>query len=211
VSGLPGFWQERSATNAVEQLLAIVQIQAAVRRDGGPQDIPVAEIVPGDIVILNAGALVPGDCLVQESTDLFVDEAMLTGETFPVEKAVAVLSTETPLGQRTNALWMGTHVVSGSAKALVIRTGKDTDFGEVSERLQLRPQETAFEHGIRQLGSFLMEVTLVLVGAIFAINVSLARPVLDPFPFPWLSRSGSRRNCSQPPASAPKKTWCSSS
>jgi Mg2+-importing ATPase len=71
----------------VEKLLAIVQIQAAVLRDGGPQDIPVAEIVPGDIVILSAGDLVPGDCLVQESTDLFIDEAMLTGETFPVEKA----------------------------------------------------------------------------------------------------------------------------
>ena len=160
VSGLLGFWQERSATNAVEKLLAIVQIQAAVLRDGGPKDIPVAEIVPGDIVILNAGALVPGDCLVQESTDLFVDEAMLTGETFPVEKAVSVLSAETPLGQRTNVLWMGTHVVSGSAKALVIRTGKDTEFGKVSERLKLRPQETAFEHGIRQFGYFLMEVTL---------------------------------------------------
>lgn len=183
VSGLLGFWQERSATNAVEKLLAIVQIQAAVLRDGGPKDIPVEEIVPGDIVILNAGALVPGDCLVQESTDLFVDEAMLTGETFPVEKAVSVLSAETPLGQRTNVLWMGTHVVSGSAKALVIRTGKDTEFGKVSERLKLRPQETAFEHGIRQFGYFLMEVTLVLVVAIFAINVYLARPVLDSFLF----------------------------
>jgi len=183
VSGLLGFWQERSATNAVEKLLAIVQIHTAVLRDGGPKDIPVAEIVPGDIVILNAGALVPGDCLVQESTDLFVDEAMLTGETFPVEKAVAVLSAETPLGQRTNAPWMGTHVVSGSAKALVIRTGKDTEFGKVSERLKLKPQETAFEHGIRQFGYFLMEVTLVLVVAIFAINVYLARPVLDSFLF----------------------------
>jgi Mg2+-importing ATPase len=155
VSGLLGFWQERSATNAVEKLLAIVQITAAVRRDGGPKDIPVEEIVPGDIVILDAGDVVPGDCLVQGSTDLFVDEAMLTGETFPVEKAVAVLSAETPLGQRTNVLWMGTHVVSGSATALVIGTGKETEFGKVSERLRLRPQETDFEHGIRQFGYFL--------------------------------------------------------
>ena len=108
---------------------------------------------------------------------------MLTGETFPVEKAVAVLPAETPLGQRTNALWMGTHVVSGSAKALVISTGKETEFGKVSERLKLRPQETEFERGIRQFGYFLMEVTLVLVVAIFAINVYLARPVLDSFLF----------------------------
>ena len=183
VSGLLGFWQERGASNAVEKLLAIVQIKAAVLRDGSSKEIPVEEIVPGDIVILNAGDIVPGDGLVQESKDLFIDEAMLTGETFPVEKAVAVLPAETPLGQRTNALWMGTHVVSGSATALVIRTGKETEFGKVSERLKLRPQETEFERGIRQFGYFLMEVTLVLVVAIFAINVYLARPVLDSFLF----------------------------
>ncbi len=182
-SGLLGFWQEHSATNAVEKLLAIVQVKAAVLRDGSSKEIPVEGIVPGDIVILNAGDIVPGDCLVQESNDLFVDEAMLTGETFPVEKAVAVLSAEIPLGQRTNALWMGTHVVSGSATALVIRTGKETEFGKVSERLKLRPQETDFESGIRQFGYFLMEVTLVLVVGIFAINVYLARPVLDSFLF----------------------------
>ena len=183
VSGLLGFWRERSATDAVEKLLAIVQIKAAVLRDGGPKEIPVEEIVPGDMVILNAGGIVPGDCLVQESKDLFVDEATLTGETYPVEKSVGVLAAAAPLGQRTNALWMGTHVVSGSAKGLVVRTGKDTEFGKVSERLKLRPQETEFEHGIRRFGYFLMEVTLVLVIAIFAINVYLARPVLDSFLF----------------------------
>ncbi|HEX9146552.1 MAG TPA: magnesium-translocating P-type ATPase, partial [Candidatus Binatia bacterium] len=183
VSGLLGFWQEHSATNAVQKLLAIVQIKAAVLRDGVSQEIPVEDIVPGDIVILNAGDIVPGDCLVQESKDLFVDEATLTGETYPVEKSAGVLAAETPLGQRTNSLWMGTHVVSGNAKAFVIRTGKDTEFGKVSERLKLRPPETDFEQGIRRFGYFLMEVTLVLVIAIFAINVYLARPVLDSFLF----------------------------
>src|ERR1035437_6400502 len=89
-SGLLGFWQEYSATNAVEKLLAMVQIKASVLRDGKPNEIPVEEIVPGDIVILNAGDVVPGDCLVDESRDLFVDEATLTGETYPVEKSVGV-------------------------------------------------------------------------------------------------------------------------
>ena len=130
VSGLLGFWQERGATNAVEKLLSIVRIKAAVLRDGSVKEIPVEEIVPGDIVILNAGDIVPGDCLLQESNDLFVDEAMMTGESFPVEKAVAVLPVETPLGQRTNAIWMGTHVVSGSGKALVINTGRETECGK---------------------------------------------------------------------------------
>ena len=163
VSGLLGFWQERGASNAIAKLLSIVQIKAEVLRDGSSKEIPVEEIVPGDIVILNAGDIVPGDGLVQESKDLFVDEAMLTGETFPVEKAAALLPVETPLGQRTNALWMGTHVVSGSATALVVRSGKETEFGKVSERLKLRPNETDFEQGIRQFGYFLGEVTLVLV------------------------------------------------
>lgn len=179
VSGLLGFWQEYSATNAVEKLLAVVRIKATVLRDGSPHEIPVEEIVPGDIVILDAGDMVPGDCLVDESKDLFIDEATLTGETYPVEKSIGMLAAETPLGQRTNALWMGTHVVSGSAKALVINTGTQTEFGKISEHLRVRPQETDFERGIRHFGYFLMEVTLVLVMAIFAINVYLARPVLD--------------------------------
>ena len=183
VSGLLGFWQERGAKDAVEKLLAIVQIKASVLRDGAPKDIPVEEIVPGDIVVLNAGDVVPGDCLLQVSKDLFVDEATLTGETYPVEKVVAVLPADTPLGQRTNALWMGTHVVSGTAMGLVVHTGRETEFGKVSDRLKLRPQETEFEHGIRRFGYFLMEVTLVLVVAIFAINVLLARPPLDSFLF----------------------------
>ncbi|MGD1007227.1 MAG: magnesium-translocating P-type ATPase [Ignavibacteriaceae bacterium] len=182
-SGLLGFWQERGASNAVKKLLSIVQIKAAVMRDGSSKEIPVEEIVPGDIVILHAGDIIPGDGLIQESKDLFIDEAMLTGETFPAEKVASVLSAETPLGQRTNSLWMGTHVVSGSATALIIRTGRETEFGKVSDRLKLRPPQTEFERGIRQFGYFLMEVTLLLVVAIFAINVYLARPVLDSFLF----------------------------
>ncbi|OHD70814.1 MAG: magnesium-translocating P-type ATPase [Spirochaetes bacterium RBG_16_49_21] len=183
ISGLLGFWQEHSASNAVEKLLAMVQIKAAVLRDGNQQEIPVEDIVPGDIVVLNAGDIVPGDCLLLESKDVFVDEAMLTGETFPVEKAVSVLPADTALAQRTNTVWMGTHIVSGDAKALVIGTGKETEFGKVSERLKLKPPETEFEHGIRRFGYFLGEVTLVLVVIIFAVNVYLHRPVLDSFLF----------------------------
>ena len=178
-----GFWQEYGASNAVEKLLSIVQIKVSVMRDGIVKEVPQEQIVPGDIVVLDAGDIIPGDGLVQESKDLFVDEAMLTGETFPVEKMTAVLPVETLLSQRTNTLWMGTHVVSGSATALIVHTGKETEFGKVSERLKLRPQETEFEHGIRRFGYFLMEVTLVLVVVIFAVNVYLGRHILDSFLF----------------------------
>ncbi len=183
VSGLLGFWQERGAANAIEKLLSVVQIKAEVLRDGAMREIPVEEIVSGDIVILNAGDVIPGDCLIIESKDLFVDEAALTGETYPEDKMPGTFPEETPLAQRTNTLFMGTHVVSGSAKALVVHTGKETEFGKVSERLALRPPETEFERGVRRFGYFLMEVTLLLVIIIFAVNVYLARPVLDSFLF----------------------------
>jgi Mg2+-importing ATPase len=183
VSGMLGFWQEHSATNAVAKLLAMVQIKSKIFRDGSKKEVPVEEIVPGDIAILGAGDIVPGDCVLLESKDLYVDEAMLTGETFPVEKAVSVLAHDTALAQRANTVWMGTHIVSGSATAIVTLTGKNTEFGKVSERLNLKAPETEFEHGIRKFGYFLGEVTLVLVVIIFAINVYLHKHVLDSFLF----------------------------
>jgi len=183
VSGFLGFWQERGAVNAVEKLYAIVQIKATVVRNGDPKEVPIEEVVPGDIVFIKASDVVPGDCLLLESKDLFVDEATLTGETYPVEKSIGILPPETPLSQRTNSLFMGTHVVSGSARAVVIRTGKETEFGKVSERLKLRPPETEFERGVRRFGYLLMEITLVLVIAVFAINVYFTRPVLESFLF----------------------------
>jgi Mg2+-importing ATPase len=183
VSGLLGFWQERGAVNAAQKLLAIVQIKATVLRSGESKEVTLEEVVPGDIVVISAGDAIPGDCLLLESKDLFVNEATLTGETYPVEKSIGVLPPETLLSQRTNSLFMGTHVVSGSAKAIVIRTGKETELGKVSERLKLRPPETEFEHGVRRFGYLLMEVTFVLVIAVFAINVYFKRPVLESFLF----------------------------
>ncbi|HTY24947.1 MAG TPA: magnesium-translocating P-type ATPase [Desulfomonilaceae bacterium] len=182
-SGLLGFWQERGAANAVEKLLAIVQIKATALRDGVTTKVPLQEIVPGDVVLVSAGDVIPGDCLVIESKALYVDEATLTGETYPVGKSVEVTDAEAPLAQRKNVLWMGTHVVSGSSTAVVVHTGKQTEFGKVSERLELRPEETEFERGVGRFGYFLMEVTLMLVIAIFAVNVYLHKPVLDSFLF----------------------------
>jgi Mg2+-importing ATPase len=182
-SGCLGFWQERGAADAVAKLLAIVQVKATVLRDGKQVDVPVEQVVPGDVVVLTAGNLVPGDCLLLEATDLYVDEATLTGETFPVAKEPGVAAVDAPIAQRLGAVFMGTHVVSGAASALVVHTGKATELGQVSARLEARIPETEFEHGVRRFGYFLMEVTFVLVIAIFAINVYLHKPVLDSFLF----------------------------
>jgi len=183
ISGLLGFWQEQGASNAVEKLLALVQVKATVLRNGESQEIPNQEVVPGDIVLLCAGKNIPGDCLVLESKDLSVDEAALTGETYPVDKISGVLPAETELSQRTNSLYMGTNVISGTGKAVVVCTGKETEFGKVSERLKLRSPETEFERGLSKFGYFLMEVTLILVVLIFVANVYLHRPVLESFLF----------------------------
>ena len=107
----------------------------------------------------------------------------MTGETYPVEKEAALLPSETPLAGRTNSLFMGTHVISGTARAVAVYTGKQAKFGKISERLKLKPQETEFEHGIRRFGFFLLEVTLSLVIVIFAVNVYFHRPVLEAFLF----------------------------
>jgi Mg2+-importing ATPase len=182
-SGLLGFWQEVGAAGAVEKLLSIVEIKAVILRNGDVVEIPLAEVVPGDITVLSAGGGIPGDCLLLESVGLFVDEAALTGETYPTEKSVGVRAFDTPLAQRSNVLYMGTHVISGTGKAVVVKTGLATEFGAVSQRLSLRVPENEFERGIRHFGYLLMEVTLLLVIVIFAINVYLARPVLDSFLF----------------------------
>lgn len=182
-SGFLGFWQERGANRSVLKLLSMIHVTATVLRDGAELEVPIDQVVPGDIVRLKAGDNIPGDCALIESKDLFVDEATLTGETFPQEKLVSPVARDTPLAARTNTLWMGTHVMSGSALVVVARVGKDTEFGKISDRLKRRPAMTEFELGIHRFGYFLLEITLLLVLAIFAANVFLHRPVLDSFLF----------------------------
>jgi Mg2+-importing ATPase len=179
LSGLLGFWQERGANRAVEALLAVVRVKAEAVRDGRAVEVPVEEMVPGDVVLLNAGDVIPGDCLVLESRTLLVDEAALTGETYPVEKMAGLAPAASPLGQRTNALFLGTHVVSGSGRALVVTTGRATQFGRVSEHVAERQVETGFERGMTAFGYLLVRAMVVLVTAIFVVNVALARPLID--------------------------------
>jgi Mg2+-importing ATPase len=183
ISGCLGFWQEKGAANAVKELLAMVQITVSVRRDGLIKELASDCLVPGDMVMFKAGDVIPSDCLIVSSDNLFIDEAILTGESYPVEKLEGVLPIETPLSQRTNALWMGTHVQSGRATALVIATGLATEFGQLSSRIKFKAPETEFERGVRRFGYLLMEVTLILVILIFAANVYLAKPVVDSFLF----------------------------
>lgn len=179
ISAFLSFIQERGAVKAMEKLLKVVQIKADVIRNKIKKEISIEEVVPGDIVELNAGDVIPGDCYLLEAKDLYVDEATLTGETFYTEKHPGTVPYNASIGKRTNALFMGTHVVSGTAKVLVVLTGKNTEFGKISDRLTSRLPETEFEHGVRRFGYFLMEVTFLLLIVIFSFNIYLARPAVE--------------------------------
>lgn len=178
-SSLLSFWQEYRATNAVEELRARVQVKVTVLRGGQPQAIPAEAVVPGDVIQLAAGSLIPADGVLLEANDLFVSQAVLTGETFPVAKEPGTVAAHAGLAGRTNCVFMGTSVRSGSALALIIRTGTATAYGQIAERLTLRPPETEFERGIRRFGYLITQVMVGLVVAVFAINVLLQRPPID--------------------------------
>jgi len=178
-STILGFVQEYSAGNAVEKLRSQVTVKSNVLRNTKPIILPSEQTVPGDVVLLSAGNLIPADCIVLEAKDFFVNQAILTGETFPVEKIPATVAANASLAERTNCVFMGTSVSSGTAKVLIVETGEATVFGQVAESLKLRPPETEFERGIRQFGNLLTYFMLVMVVIVLSVNVLLAKPVLD--------------------------------
>ena len=183
LSSILGFWQEKRASDAVKTLLSVVRIKTKVIRDGLEFDIPAEDLVPGDICVFSAGNVIPCDALLLQSRDLYVDESALTGESFPAEKQARNISEDVTQTQRVNSLFMSTHVISGTARALVVFTGNTTEFGRLSRNLRLSPPETEFERGLRQFSYVLTKVTLILSMVIFAITVYLQRPLIDSFLF----------------------------
>jgi Mg2+-importing ATPase len=183
MTGVMGYFQERKANRAVSKLLDLVKVTATVRRDGLDVDVPKEDVVTGDVIILNAGDMIPADCRLVESNDLHVNEASLTGESFPAEKIIGELKADTPLGKRTNSVFQGTNVINGTARALVVATGSDTVLGRITAGLEKPVDENAFEKGIRRFGYMLMRVTLVMAVLIVMFNIYLERPIVDSFLF----------------------------
>ena len=178
-SAVLSFYQEYSASNAVDELRAGVQSHATVLRDGSFADVPANQIVPGDIIRLAAGDLIPADGVVLESDDFFVNESILTGEAFPARKFAGPVAPDAALPQRTNALSMGAHVQTGSAKMVAVHTGVNTFYAQIAKKLTARTPETEFERGLRTFGNLLTEVMLILTLAVFAINVIFKKPPID--------------------------------
>ncbi len=178
-TGIMSFIQEKRAGNAVEKLRSIIRTKVKLLRDGKPVEVYTEDVVPGDIITFSAGDIIPADCLLFEERDMHVNEATLTGETYPAEKAMGILPETTGISKRTNTVFEGTSVVSGSGKAIAVLTGKDTLFGNISESLSKPTEETAFEKGIRKFGFLLMQITIVLAIIILAVNIYFGRPLID--------------------------------
>lgn len=178
-SGGLGFWREHAAGRAVAALQARVQVNAEVIRDGREVSVPVEEVVVGDLVVLRAGDVVPADCRVVTAHRLQVDQAALTGEPFPATKSADASPADAELTGRANALWMGTHVVSGTGRAVVMRAGRQSTFGEVTSRVAARSAVTGFRRGLTRFGLLLVRIMAVLLVAIFAANTLMGRPVID--------------------------------
>lgn len=179
ISGVLGFVQERKANHAIRDLRAIVRITSAIIRDGKILELPASEIVHGDLVQLKAGDIIPADCIIMESHDLHVNESTLTGESFPVEKAPGVIGVTDVLSKRSNCVFQGSSVVSGTASALVVKIGSETEFGHISASLQRHQPLTAFEDGLRHFGFMVMRATLLLSVTILVVNIYFGKPVGD--------------------------------
>lgn len=174
-----GYTREYRAQTAASRLRARVQVHAVVLRDGTRQSVPVHDVVPGDVVLLSAGSIVPADCRLLEATDFFVNEAVLTGESYPVRKAPGLSAAGAPLARRDNCVFLGTNVRSGSARALVVDSGAATEFGTIAHRLELRPPETEFDRGVRQFGYLLLAAMMIMTIAVLVVNLLLGRPLVE--------------------------------
>ncbi|HEU5231204.1 MAG TPA: HAD-IC family P-type ATPase, partial [Ktedonobacteraceae bacterium] len=174
------FVQTARSQQAADRLRAQVAPTATVRRDGEWKELHRREIVPGDVIRLGAGDLVPADARLLEAHDLHVQQAALTGESLPAEKeAIAPPSEETPLLERLDMVFLGTSVVSGAATAVVLKTGRATAFGDIAVRLATNPPETEFERGMRRFSLLIMRTVVFLVLFVFLVNVAFQRDLFE--------------------------------
>ena len=184
LSVLLNFFMEFQARRAVEEIRKQVATTAAVLRDGREQELPIAELVPGDIVRLNAGDLVPADARLLEVKDLHVRESALTGESLPVEKTAATFRQgNTAMADASNSVFLGTAVQTGIGTAVIVCTGQRYRLRRDRRPPGLRPPETEFGRGIRHFGLMITRVIMLLVLFVLLVNIVLHRPVLESFLF----------------------------
>ena len=178
------FIQEHRAGKAAEELRHSVAVRVQALRGGKSVEVPVATLVPGDVVLLAAGDLIPGDGRVLVAQDFFVNQALLTGESYPIEKFPRDLpDAGQDMADAVNSVFMGTSVVSGSATVLICRTGPATALGEISDTLTTKAPPTSFEQGTQRFGLLIMRFTFLLVLFVVLVNAFFHRPWLESFLF----------------------------
>jgi len=165
------FVQESRADTAAAKLKAMISVTATVLRDGQPKEIPLKQLVPGDVVKLSAGDMVPGDVRLLSVKDLFVTQATLTGESMPVEKTDARDVRENVSAiEHTNLCFLGTSVESGAATAVIVATGPQTYFGKMAHSLAGQQVDTAFDRGVKKFTWLMIRFMVVMVPLVFVIN-----------------------------------------
>lgn len=182
-SAVLSFFQEYRAGVAVEELLKVVGDKVTVERDGKEREISAEELVRGDVILLRVGDLVPADCYLLSASGLTANESALTGETFPAEKRAGALDAGTVLAKRSNCLYMGTGIKTGSGRAVVVHTAPESEFGKISASVQSKEKPTDFERGVQSFGAFLIRITVVMLAAIFLFNILMKKPLFDSFMF----------------------------
>jgi Mg2+-importing ATPase len=176
------FYQESSSERAADALRKRVTTTATVLREGSKREVELSAVVPGDLVYLSAGDVVPADCRVVTAKDFFVDQSSITGEAFPAERN-PLPCTSSELSDCRDFIFFGSSVVSGSATAVVLRTGRNTEYGKIAKKLISRKAETEFERGLGRFSLLMMEIILILTLFVFFINALSARGVLQSFLF----------------------------
>jgi len=178
------FTQERKAKNEAKRLSDMVSTTVSVIREGKQHEIPLKNLVPGDIVYLSAGDIIPADMRILSAKDLFINQAPLTGESFPAEKTgEPTRQKDGSMTDLSNIAFMGTDVMSGTAHAVVIATGGSTQFGELATHVAGQETETRFDKGIKDFVMLIIKFMLVLVVLIFLINTFLKGDILAAFLF----------------------------
>jgi P-type Mg2+ transporter len=184
ISVVIDYFQERDARNAAERLKQTVKNKVTVLRNTLETEILPEQLCIGDIVLLSAGKIVPADCRVIFAEDFFVNQSSLTGESFPCEKySDAMKDASSDLTSLDNIAFMGSNVTTGSARVIVIKTGSQTEYGKIAEKLVQRDEETDFSKGIRSFGFLIMRVTVILVLFIFLVNAIYKHNLLESFMF----------------------------
>jgi Mg2+-importing ATPase len=180
ISVVLDFFQEYKAGKAAEKLKQSVALRVTTLRNNKKEEILTSKLVPGDIVFLEAGDLVPADGYIIQAEDFFVNQSILTGETFPVQKDPKALDTKnTTLESAKNAVFMGTSVVSGYAKVLVCKTANKTILGNISDILKTEPPPSSFHTSTKNFGYFIMRLTILLVFFVLIVNLFLHRSWLE--------------------------------